>query len=65
MNKETIKAFIRWLEVASDEELDVKRQEILAAYGRVSSREGKADLNLAARLLDEEVLARLSPRKHG
>ena len=65
MDKETIKAFIHWLESASEAELDSKRQEILAAYRRVSSREGKADLNLAARLLDEEILARLSPRKHG
>lgn len=65
MDKETIKNFILWLENASNEELDAKRQEIQAAYRRVSSREGKADLNLAMRLLDEEILARLSLKKHG
>lgn len=65
MNKETIKRFISWLENASDEELDAKRQEIQNTYRRLSSREGKADLNLAMRLLDEEILARLSLKRLG
>lgn len=65
LDKETIKNFLRWLESASDQEIDKKQQEILNTYQRISSREGKADLNLAARLLDEEILARLSLKKHG
>jgi len=65
LDKEIIKNFLRWLESASDQEIDKKQQEILNTYQRISSREGKADLNLAARLLDEEILARLSLKKHG
>lgn len=64
MDKEAIKNFLRWLEEASDAELDAKQQEIQQAGRRVSSREGKADLNLALRLLDEEILSRLSLKKH-
>lgn len=59
MNKETLKTFLRWLENASDRELDIKRKEIQSNFSRVSSRDGAADLKLALRLLDEEILARL------
>jgi hypothetical protein len=65
MDKETIKSFILWLESASEKELDDKRQEIRETYPRVSSKEGRADINLALRLLDEEILARLSLKKLG
>ncbi len=64
MDKEAIKGFLRWLEEASDAELDARREDIQQAWRRVSSREGKADINLALRLLDEEVLSRLSLKKH-
>lgn len=65
MDKETIKSFLNWLESASEDELDAKREEIQNTARRVSSREGKSDLNLALRLLDEEILARLALRKLG
>jgi len=57
MNKETIKAFIAWLETASDEEISARR--ILIVNQVVNTPEGKADIKLALRLLDEEMLARL------
>lgn len=60
MDKDVVKGFFNWLESATDSELDVQREKIDAAYRRISTREGKADLNLARRLLDEEILARLS-----
>ena len=62
MNKETLKTFLRWLENASDRELDAKREEIQSNFSRVS-KDGAADLKLALRLLDEEGLARLVLRQ--
>jgi hypothetical protein len=57
MNKETIKAFIAWLETASDAEISARRA--LIVNHAVKTQEGKADIKLALRLLDEEMLARL------
>ncbi|WP_017941449.1 MULTISPECIES: hypothetical protein [unclassified Thioalkalivibrio] len=57
MDKETIKAFIAWLEAATEQEILERRQQALNA--QVSTREGRADINLALRLIDEELLARL------
>ncbi|WP_017926593.1 MULTISPECIES: hypothetical protein [unclassified Thioalkalivibrio] len=57
MDKETIKAFIAWLEAATEQEILDRRQQALNA--QVSTREGRADINLALRLIDEELLARL------
>ena len=58
MNKATIKAFILWLENATDEEIEAHRQLILSKIKSVS-RDGMADVRLALRLIDEEVLARI------
>ena len=60
MNKETIKAFIAWLESASVEEINQRIEEIrvLEQAGQLS-RDGRADLRLARRLIDEELIARL------
>ena len=57
MNKETIQAFIAWLETASDKEISVRRT--LIVNQPVNTQEGKADIKLALPLLDEEMLARL------
>lgn len=62
MNKETIKAFILWLENASDEQIEAQRQLILEMRKRVSS-DGKADVRLSLRLIDEEVVARIELRR--
>jgi len=61
MNKEAIKAFIAWLETASEAEIEARRQRCLTVLTqeRVSTAQGKADVALALRLIDEECLARL------
>jgi|GEM_PF-1431360 len=60
MNKETIKAFIAWLESATAEEIHRRIEEIrfLEASARLT-KDGQADLALARRLIDEELIARL------
>ena len=63
MDKETIKAYIRWLEEATDEELEARRLDIASKQRLVTTQEGKADIKLALRLLDEEVVARLGLSK--
>lgn len=57
MDKDTIKAFIAWLETATEEEILQRRE--LAQKAQVSTYEGKADIRLALRLIDEELIARL------
>ena len=59
MNKETIKAFISWLESASYEEIIEHKKNVLASLADISSPSGKSDVKLALRLIDEEILARL------
>lgn len=64
MDRDTIKAFIRWCEHATDAELRARRRLIEEKMPQVSTREGRADLRLALRLLDEECLARLELKQH-
>lgn len=64
MNKETIKNFIEWLEHSRDEEIESHRQHILEKKKSVS-RDGMADVRLALRLIDEEVLARIELERLG
>lgn len=61
MDKEVIKAFIRWLEDLSTTEQEIleRRDTFREAIGKVTSTEAKADLKLGLRLLDEELLARM------
>ena len=59
MNKETIKAFIAWLELASLDEILNRQEEVKSMSTRITTRDGRNDLSLALRLIDEEVLARL------
>jgi hypothetical protein len=65
MDKAGIKAFMIWLETASEEDLARHQEFILARAGMITTREGKADLRLALRLLEEEVLARIQSARHG
>ncbi len=60
MNKETIRAFIQWLDKASDQEILAHQEYILAAMANIQTREGRADAKLALRLIDEELLARMN-----
>ncbi|MCG5495532.1 hypothetical protein [Ectothiorhodospira variabilis] len=57
MDKESIKAFINWLETATEQEIQARRQQALNA--QVSTPEGRADIKLALRLIDEELISRL------
>lgn len=60
MNKETIKAFIAWLETATEDEINRRVEEIRSLEKSAQlSEEGMADLRLARRLINEELIARL------
>ena len=59
VNKTTIKAFIAWLESASYEEIQEHKNSVQKTLTYISSVEGKSDVRLALRLIDEEILARL------
>ncbi len=59
MNKETIRHFINWLDQASDQDIQLRREMAHEALDKISSREGKSDIRLVLRLIDEEVIARL------
>lgn len=63
MDKETIKAFIAWLETASLEAIETRRAQ--AERANVRTAEAKADIRLALRLIDEELLARLNLKQVG
>lgn len=62
MDKQAILNFMRWLDTASDEAIEEHRLYIISKSKNVG-RDGRADVNLALRLLDEEVIARLSLRR--
>jgi hypothetical protein len=59
MNKYTIRNFLAWLDQASDEQIQARKKAAIEALDKVSSREGKSDINLVLRLIDEELIARL------
>jgi hypothetical protein len=64
MNKETIKKFIEWLENSGDEEIEAHRQYILGKMKSISS-DGRSDVRLSLRLIDEEILARIELKRLG
>ena len=47
MNKETIKAFIAWLELASLDEILTRQEEVKSMSTRITTRDGRNDLSLA------------------
>jgi len=60
LDKETIKAFIAWLEEACLKDIQQKVEEIKEVEASKNlSTEGLSDLRLARRLIDEELIARL------
>lgn len=59
MNKETIKAFIAWLESATIEEMRNRQTFITKHLADIRTPEGRSDARLALRLIDEELLARM------
>ena len=58
MNKETVRAFLKWLDAASEEQIDQARKELLTVLQRVNTPTTRADARFSLRLLDEEVLSR-------
>lgn len=60
MDKEFFVAFLRWLDTASDQELDDRRARIQALLGerRVRSSGPRKDAEWMIRKIDEERLAR-------
>ena len=65
MDKETIKAFIAWLESASIEEIESRRDEFLETKALVSTAAGHSDVKFGLKLIDEELLARLELSRIG
>lgn len=60
MDKEVLKSFLRWLDQASLDEIEQRRKEFERQRSKISTREGLRDLNLGLRLMDEEIVNRLS-----
>ena len=59
MSKDAWRAFFRWLDQASVDELELKHQEALALLDRLTDRELKTELRRMVRLMEEERLIRL------
>jgi hypothetical protein len=59
MDKETIRSFLQWLDGASLEEIERRKQDFLKTRSMVTSSEAKSDIRLGLRLIDEELVARL------
>ena len=58
MNKSSIRKFVDWLENASIDEIREHQQFIAESAKDVRTRDGRADLRLALRLIDEELVER-------
>jgi len=58
MNKDFWKILFCWLENASLEEINCKRQLVQKLLDQITDRGLKADIHRILRLLDEEILAR-------
>ena len=65
MDKETIKAFIAWLESASIEEIEKRRDLFIETSKKVSTSSGRSDIKFGLKLIDEELVARLELAKIG
>lgn len=58
MDKSTIKAFMAWLESETEGAVLQRRAECLKALEVTSTPEVRANINLALRLIDEELQSR-------
>lgn len=58
MNKLVVRAFLRWLETATEAEIEARRGEFLEALERFHGQDARADLRLGLRLIEEELAAR-------
>ena len=58
MNKHVVRAFLRWLDTATEAEIDTRRQAFLEALAQFHGQDARADLRLGLRLIEEELVAR-------
>ena len=58
MNKLVVRGFLRWLETATEQEIEARRQDFLEALERFHGQEFRTDLRLGLRLIEEELVAR-------
>jgi hypothetical protein len=58
MKKLVVRGFLRWLETATDAQIEARRREFLEALERFHGRDARADLRLGLRLIEEELVAR-------
>ena len=58
MNKLVVRGFLRWLETATEQEIEARRGEFLDALERFHGQDARAALRLGLRLIEEEMVAR-------
>ena len=58
MNKLVVRGFLRWLETATDAQIEARRHQFLAALEHFHGQDARADLRLGLRLIEEEMVAR-------
>lgn len=58
MDKIAVHNFIQWLDTASLDEIETRRQGFLKLEARVGTRAGKDDIQLGLKLIDKELFAR-------
>jgi hypothetical protein len=63
MNKLVVRGFLRWLDTASDLEIETRRQAFLEALEQFHGKDARADLRLGLRLIEEELAARADLRR--
>lgn len=58
MNKLVVRGFLQWLDTATEQEIEARRGEFLAALEHFHGEDARADLRLGLRLIEEELVAR-------
>ena len=58
MNKLVVRAFLHWLDTATEQEIETRRQAFLDALKQFHGKDARADLRLGLRLIEEELVAR-------
>ena len=58
MNKLVVRAFLHWLDTATEPEIETRRQAFLDALTQFHGKDARADLRLGLRLIEEELVAR-------
>ncbi len=58
MKKLVVRGFLRWLETATDAQVEARRQQFLDALEHFHGQDARADLRLGLRLIEEELVAR-------